>query len=191
MAICHKCLEHSVVFPVDLFWSNLHLMFPPIPSSWNSRVWSFFLSILGIETFFLEGFKVFCVVLMKDKSSQIKNRKLWWQKRVSLMYCFHFFRNQLWRRLISCNSFRNVNMCLLEVAMREKFYFFWRGGSVPHYMPWIVLEPIWAEQFWYIFMLFVNLEWKYNGIGNILAFDKEYKKKATITYQQTVLLKII
>ena len=128
MAICHKCLEHSVVFPVDLFWSNLHLIFPPIPFSWNSRVWSFFSSILGIETFFLEGFKVFCVVLMKDKSSQIKNRKLWWQKRVSLMYCFHFFRNQLWRRLISCNSFRNVNMCLLEVAMREKFYFFWRGG---------------------------------------------------------------
>ena len=27
MAICCKCLEHSVVFPVDLFWSNLHLMF--------------------------------------------------------------------------------------------------------------------------------------------------------------------
>ena len=183
MTICHKCLEHSVVFPVDLFWSNLHLMFLLIPFSWNSQVWSCFSSILGIETFFLEGFKVFCVVLMKDKSSQIKNRKLWWQKRVSLMYCFHFFRNQLWRRLISCNSFRNVNMCLLEVAMREKFYFFWRGGSVPHYMPWNVLEPIWAEQFWYIFMLFVNLEWKYNGIGNILAFDKEYKKKATITYQ--------
>ena len=27
MVICCKCLENSVVFPVDLFWSNLHLMF--------------------------------------------------------------------------------------------------------------------------------------------------------------------
>ena len=52
MAIWWKCLEHSVVFPVNLFWSNLHLMFPPLPFSWNSRVWSFFSSILGIETFF-------------------------------------------------------------------------------------------------------------------------------------------
>ena len=36
------------------------------------------------------------------------------------MYCFSFFRNQLWQHLISYNSFRNVNMCLLEVAMCEK-----------------------------------------------------------------------
>ena len=78
MAICRKCLEHSVVFPVDLFWSNLHLMFPPIPFSWNSRVWSFFSSILGIETFFWKVLKFFFVVLMKDKSSHIKNRKAWW-----------------------------------------------------------------------------------------------------------------
>ena len=35
------------------------------------------------------------------------------------MYCFNFFRNQLWH-LISYNSFRNMNMCLLEVAMCEK-----------------------------------------------------------------------
>ena len=27
MVICCKCLENSVVFPVDLFWSILHLMF--------------------------------------------------------------------------------------------------------------------------------------------------------------------
>ena len=25
MVICCKCFEHSVVFPADLFWSNLHL----------------------------------------------------------------------------------------------------------------------------------------------------------------------
>ena len=36
------------------------------------------------------------------------------------MYCFNVFRNQSWRHLISYNSFRNVNMCLLEVAMSEK-----------------------------------------------------------------------
>ena len=72
IAICHKCLERSVVFPVNLFWSNLHLVFPPLPFSWNFRVWSFSSSILGIETLFLEGFQVFCVVLMKDKSSHIK-----------------------------------------------------------------------------------------------------------------------
>ena len=40
-------------FPVDLFWSNLHLMLPPIPFIWNPQVWIFFFSyILGIETFF-------------------------------------------------------------------------------------------------------------------------------------------
>ena len=36
------------------------------------------------------------------------------------MYCFNFFRNQLWQHLISYNSFRNMSMCLLEVAMCEK-----------------------------------------------------------------------
>ena len=34
--------------------------------SWNSHVWSFFSCILGIEAFFGEGFKVFCIVLVKD-----------------------------------------------------------------------------------------------------------------------------
>ena len=36
------------------------------------------------------------------------------------MYCFNFFRNQLLQHLISYNSFRNMNMCFLEVAMSEK-----------------------------------------------------------------------
>ena len=27
------------------------------------------------------------------------------------MYCFNFFRNQLWQHLISYNRFRNMNMC--------------------------------------------------------------------------------
>ena len=52
MVIYHKCLEHSVVILAEFFWSNLHLMIPPIPLSWNSWIWSFFSSILGIETFF-------------------------------------------------------------------------------------------------------------------------------------------
>ena len=51
------------------------------------------------------------------------------------MYCFNFFRNQLWQHLISYNSFRNVNMCLLEVAICEKcrsnhFQLEWGGGWV-------------------------------------------------------------
>ena len=52
MAIWRKCLELPIVFPVNLFWSNLHLMLLPLPFSWNSRVWSFFSSIRDIETFF-------------------------------------------------------------------------------------------------------------------------------------------
>ena len=78
-----------------------------------------------------------------------------------LTYCFNFFRNPLWQHLISYNSLRNINMCLLEVAMCEKCrsshfqsegefedwggvkkfwdwggdYICW-GWSVPHYMPW-------------------------------------------------------
>ena len=120
MEIRHKCFELSFVILADLFWSNLLLMFPSIPLSWNSRVWSFFSSILGNETFSWEGFKDFGAVLVKNKSSQVKNRRIWWWKRVSLMYCFNFFRNQLLRYLISYNSFRNVNMCLLEAAMCEK-----------------------------------------------------------------------
>ena len=77
----------------------------------------FFLIHPGNWKIFLEGFKVFCAVLMKDKSSHIKNRKIWWQKCVSVMHCF--FRNQLWWHLFSYNPFRNVNMCLLEAAMCE------------------------------------------------------------------------
>ena len=42
----------------------------------------------------LEGFKVFCIVLMKDKSSHKKVEK-YDGKNVSLIYCFNFFRNQL------------------------------------------------------------------------------------------------
>ena len=61
----------SVVFPVDLFWSNLHLMFPPIPFSWNSQLWGFFLIHPGNWNIFWDGFKVFCVLLMRDKSSQV------------------------------------------------------------------------------------------------------------------------
>ena len=70
------------------------------------------------------------------------------------MYCFNFFRNQLWQHLISYNSFRNMNICLLEVVMCEKCrssHFqsetgglknfrtggvtFAGGGSVFHFMP--------------------------------------------------------
>ena len=119
MAICHKCLEHSVVFLAEVFWSNLHLRFPPIPFSWSSRLWSFFSSLWELKRF-LESFKVCYVVLMKYKSLHIKNRKVWLWKCVSLMYCFNFFSNQLWWHLISNSSFRNVNMCLLGVAMCEK-----------------------------------------------------------------------
>ena len=171
MAICRKCLEHAVVFPVDLFWSNVHLMFPPMPFSWNTCVWSFFSSILGIEIFSLEGFKVFCIVLMNDKSSHIKKiEKLDGKNRVSLMYCFNCFTNQLWQHLISYNSFRSMNMCLLELAICEKLqkqpfsvgwrrvkswrigglpiwggYFCWEG-SVPHYVPWLLVDyDIWLR----------------------------------------------
>ena len=42
------------------------------------RGMKFFLIHPGHWNIFLEGFKVFCVVLMKDKSSHIKNRKAWW-----------------------------------------------------------------------------------------------------------------
>ena len=46
MAICCKCLEYSVVFPVDIFWCNLFLMFPLLPFSWNSEVFPHFLNFL-------------------------------------------------------------------------------------------------------------------------------------------------
>ena len=36
------------------------------------------------------------------------------------MYCFNFFRNQLSQHLINYNSLKNMNMCLLEVAMCKK-----------------------------------------------------------------------
>ena len=71
MAIWRKCLEHSVVFPGNLFEATCISCFCCYPS----------VEIPGCEVFshpswalkhFLEGFKVFCVVLMKDKSSHIK-----------------------------------------------------------------------------------------------------------------------
>ena len=37
------------------------------------------------------------------------------------MYCFGFFRKQSLQHLISYNSFRNMNMRLLQVAMCEKY----------------------------------------------------------------------
>ena len=55
----HRCLEHSIAFPEDLFWSNLKLMFPPITFRWNSRVRSFFSYILGIKAFFWKVLKFF------------------------------------------------------------------------------------------------------------------------------------
>ena len=131
MAIWRKCLEHSVVFPVNLFWSNLHPMFLLLCFSWNSHVWSFFSSILGIETFFSEGLKAFYVVLVKDKLSHIKNRKAWWQEHVFLIYCFNFFRNQLWQHLISYNSFRNIffqskkfTACKIKDEKEETIFYF-------------------------------------------------------------------
>ena len=115
MAIWHKCLEHSVVFPVNRLWRNLHLMFLLLRFSWNSQVWRFFSFILGIETSFWEGLKVFCVVLMKDKSSHIKKYKIMMVRTCFFNIFFNFFRNQLWLHLI-----RNMDMCLLKVAMCEK-----------------------------------------------------------------------
>ena len=43
-----------------------------------------------------------------------------WKMHLLKMCCFNFFRNQLWQHLICYNSFKNVNMCLLEVVMFEK-----------------------------------------------------------------------
>ena len=50
----------------------------------------FFSSILGIETFFLESFKVFCIVLMKDKSSYIKKWKSMMVKTCEKCRSSHF-----------------------------------------------------------------------------------------------------
>ena len=69
------------------------------------------------------------------------------------MHCFNFFRSKLWQHLISCNSFRNVKMCLSEAAISKNaeaaISSCSRGvkclrtgeggggeGSAPHYMPW-------------------------------------------------------
>ena len=93
-------------------------MFLPLHFSWNSRVWSFFSSILGTEAFFVR----FLSFLRSVNETQVITHKKIEKHdgRVSLMYCFNFFRNQLWQHLISYNSFRNINMCLLEVVMCEK-----------------------------------------------------------------------
>ena len=72
-----------------------------------------------LKKFFWNIFQIFCIVLMKDKPSDIKIEK-YDGKKISLMYCFNFFRNQLWQDLVSYNSFRNMNMFLLKVAMCEK-----------------------------------------------------------------------
>ena len=72
-----------------------------------------------LKQFLWKIFQVFCIVLMKDKPSDIKIEK-YDGKKISLMFCFNFFRNQLWQHLVSYNSFRNINMCLLKVAMCEK-----------------------------------------------------------------------
>ena len=45
-----------------------------------------------LKQFFWKIFQVFCIVLMKDKSSDIKIEK-YDGKKISLMYCFNFFRN--------------------------------------------------------------------------------------------------
>ena len=104
----------------------------------------FFLIHPRHRNIFLEGLKVFCVVLMKHRSSHIKKKEkhdvslihCFLFERVSLIYCFTFFRNQLWRHLISHDNFINMNMCLLEVAMCERhrrshfqsFEDWWKGG---------------------------------------------------------------
>ena len=72
-----------------------------------------------LKKFFWNIFQIFCIVLMKDKPSDIKIEK-YYGKKISLMYLFNFFRNQLWQHLVSYNNFRNMNMCLLKVAMSEK-----------------------------------------------------------------------
>ena len=93
-----------------------------------------------------------------------------------MMYCFNFSRNQLWQYLISYNTFRNMNMCLLEVAMCEKcrsshfqlergvkkfensygggggkkileLGVTFAGGSVVHYMPCFISKKEWLLQF--------------------------------------------
>ena len=60
------------------FWSNLHLMLAGDAILLLKFLgMKFFLSsILGIETIFMESFKVFCVVLMKGKSSPHTQKKL-------------------------------------------------------------------------------------------------------------------
>ena len=91
------------------------------------------------------------------------------------MYCSNFFRNQLWEHLISYNSFRNMNMHLLEVAMGGLKNFRTGGGvinlvgllllrgSVPHYMPWLannLSECIYHSPFstrFFIWVIFIRV----------------------------------
>ena len=70
------------------------------------------------------------------------------------MYCFNFFRNQLWQHLISYNSSRNMDMCLLEVSMCEKcrssHFQSERGGGSKKFEYWGVKKfgigglPVWG-----------------------------------------------
>ena len=116
IVICYKCLEHSAVFPIDLSWSNLHLMVPPIPFNWNSYVQHFFSSILGTEMFYF-----FEKVLKLPSERQVITNKKKVEKCMVIRcfnYCFNFFWNQLWKHLISYNGLRNIN--ILEVAMCEQ-----------------------------------------------------------------------
>ena len=73
-----------------------------------------------LKQFFWQILKVFCIVLMKDNPLGIKKSKSMMVKTCFLNVLFQLVSNQLWQHLISYNSFRNMNMCLLEVAMCEK-----------------------------------------------------------------------
>ena len=85
------------------------------------------------------------------------------------MYCFNFFRNQLWQHLISYHSFRNMNMYLLEVSMSEKCrsshfqsevgskkfeYWGWGGMWVEKTKGWGVSTSLHAMLLWSIYWPF-------------------------------------
>ena len=83
MAICRKCLEHFLVFPVDLFWSNLRIMFPPIPFSWNSQVWNFSHPYWELKHFFFGKFQSFLhsvnerQVIIHKKMEKYDGKNVW------------------------------------------------------------------------------------------------------------------
>ena len=113
MVICHKCLEHCCFFSRPFFEAS-HVSAGTLQLKFQGM--KFFSSILGNWNIFLERFKVFCITHKKIEKYDGKN-----MKHASIMYCFNFFRNQwMMTALISYNSFKNVNMCLLEEAIYEK-----------------------------------------------------------------------